>query len=344
LVTEFALSTASVSADQEGLLPIVRTKVTVVIPAYNAERYLGETLASVFAQTVRPHEIIVVDDGSQDGTEAVVRSFGDRIRYIRQQNQGISGARNTAIHEATGDWIAFLDADDLMLPRKLELQIAAIEANPHLVFVYSGFAYLHTDGTTYEMPAIPAKDLWPALRYRQPILPSSCIVRRSALEEEGGFKRVTRRYFPEDWDLWFRLIRRYSASAFLEVPQILTMYRWWENNASKNFMPMADAKLELLDRLLLEDLTGLRKVLWKRRIEARAYFDLAVGLRGANNERYWEYVIESLLRWPLWGIVVPWQRYRVFAHMLFTRLQGFRMDFRYWWPVRRCREGLMKQL
>jgi glycosyltransferase involved in cell wall biosynthesis len=322
----------------------VRTKVTVVIPAYNAERYLGETLASVFAQTVEPYEIIVVDDGSQDGTEAVVRSFGDRIRYIRQNNQGISGARNTAIREATGDWIAFLDADDLMLPRKLELQIAAIEAKPHLVFVYSGFAYLHTDGTTLEVSAIPAADLWPMLRYRQPILPSTCVVRRSALEEEGGFKRVTRRYFPEDWDLWFRLIRRYSASSFQEVGEVLTMYRWWENNASRNFMPMADAKLELLDHLLLEDLHGIRKILWKRRIEARTYFDLAIGLRNANNERHWEYAIESMLRWPLWGTVVPWRRYWVFAHMLYRRLQSFRLDFRYWWPARRCREDLMKQL
>lgn len=322
----------------------MRTKVTVVIPAYNAERYLGETLASVFAQTVQPYEIIVVDDGSQDGTEMVVRSFGDRIRYIRQQNQGISGARNTAIREATGDWIAFLDADDLMLPRKLERQIAAIEANPHLLFVYSGFAYLYPDGSTQEMPAVSARDLWPTLRYRQPILPSTSIVRRSALEEEGGFKRVTRRYFPEDWDLWFRLIRRHTASAFHEVPEVLTMYRWWENNTSKNFMPMADAKLELLDHLLLEDLSGFRKMSWKRRIEARAYFDLAIALRDANNERYWEYVLESLLRWPFWGIVVPWRRYRVFAHMLYTRLQNFRMDLRYWWPVRRCREGLMKQL
>lgn len=338
------MSTASVSADQEGLLPIVRTKVTVVIPAYNAERYLGETLASVFAQTVQPYEIIVVDDGSQDGTEAVVRSFGDRIRYIRQQNQGISGARNTAIHEATGDWIAFLDADDLMLPRKLELQIAAIEANPHLMFVYSGFAYLHTDGTTYEMPAIPDRDLWPALRYRQPILPSTCIVRRSALEEEGGFKRVARRYFPEDWDLWFRLIRRYSASVFLAVPQTLTLYRWWENNASKNFMPMSDAKLELLDNFLLEDMSGLRKILWKRRIEARFYFDLARGFREVNNERYWEYAIESLVQWPFWGTIVPWGRYRVVLHMFYIRLQNFRMDARYWWPLRKCREGLMKQL
>jgi glycosyltransferase involved in cell wall biosynthesis len=323
-------------------LPIVRTKVTVVIPAYNAERYLGETLASLFAQTVQPHEIIVVDDGSEDGTEAIVRSFGDRIRYIKQQNQGISTARNVGIHEATGDWIAFLDSDDLISPRKLEKQIAAIDANPGVEFTYTGFAYLFTDGTTKEIPAFPARKLWPALRYRQPLLPSTCMVRRAALQEVGGFTRLSRRYFPEDWDLWFRLVRRYSAAAFLEVPEILTTYRWWENNASQNFMPMADARLELLDHLLLEDLTGFKKVLWKRRIEARIYFDLAVNLRNRGNERYWEYAIESFLKWPLWGVVVPWERYRVLAHMLYTRFRNFRMDGKYWWPARNCREGLMK--
>lgn len=322
-------------------MPIVRTKVTVVIPAYNAERYVGETLASVFAQTIQPYEIIVVDDGSQDGTEAVVRSFGDRIRYIKQQNQGISGARNTAIHEARGDWIAFLDADDLILPRKLEIQIGILEANPQLICVYTGFAYLYTDGTVKEMPAFPARNLWPALRYRQPILPSTSVVRRSALEEIGGFKRVPRRYFPEDWDLWYRLIRRHSSTAFQEIPESLTMYRWWENNASKNFMPMADAKFELLDHFLLEDLAGLRKILWKRRIEARFYFDLALAFREANNERYWEYAIESLLQWPFWGTIVSSQRYRVVLHMLYIRLRNFRMDARYWWPLRKCREGLM---
>jgi glycosyltransferase involved in cell wall biosynthesis len=321
----------------------VRTKVTVVIPAYNAERFLGETLESVFAQTVQPHEIIVVDDGSVDGTEAVVNSFGNRIRYIKQDNQGISGARNTAIRAATGDWIAFLDADDLILPKKLEMQIQAIEANPGTIFVYSAFAYLHTDGSTWDMPAVPATDLWPILRYRQPVLPSTCMVQRAALLEVGGFTKVARRYFPEDWDLWFRLIRRYSSNAFKEVPENLTMYRWWENNLSKNYMPMADATLELLDHLLLEDLSGFRKMVWKRKIEARIYYHLAIRFRDQSDERYWEYAIESLLKWPFWGLVVPWQRYRVVAHMFYTKLQNFRMDFRYWWPQRKCREGLMKQ-
>ena len=141
----------------------MRTKITVAIPAYNAERWLRETLDSAFGQTFPAHEIIVVDDGSKDGTEEIARSFGDRVRYIKQPNQGVSAARRTAIREATGDWIAFLDSDDLMAPEKLEKQVALIEANPSLVVVYSAFTYLYEDGITSVAPVFPARNLWISL-------------------------------------------------------------------------------------------------------------------------------------------------------------------------------------
>jgi glycosyltransferase involved in cell wall biosynthesis len=313
------------------------TKITIAIPAYNSELCLRETLDSALAQTTPAYEILVVDDGSTDGTEEIARSFGNRIRYIKQQNQGIAGARNTAIREAAGDWIAFLDHDDLILPQKLEKQVAVIEANPNLVVVYSAFTYLYPDGKTVLMDAYPAKDLWPALRYRTPILPSTSIIRRSALQEIGGFERV---YCVDDWHLWFRLVRRYSVNAFHDLPESFTMYRWWENNESKNFMPMAKAALGLLDTLLLEDLTGLERWIWKRKVEARIYYGLAMNLRDIKNDRDWEFAIESLLRWPFWGTVITPYRYRVFAHMFWTRIRRFRFNFRYWWPVRRCRENL----
>jgi glycosyltransferase involved in cell wall biosynthesis len=313
------------------------TTISIAISAYNAEACLRETIDSALAQTHPAHEIIVVDDGSEDGTEEIARSFGDRIRYIKQQNQGIAGARNTAIREATGDWIALLDHDDLILPDKLEKQLAVIEANPNLVVVYSAFSYMYTDGTTQLVPAFPARNLWPALRYRTPILPSTAIIRRSALQEIGGFRKS---YCIDDWNLWFRLVRRYSSSAFQEVPLSLTMYRWWENNASKKFMPMAEAVLEMMDTLLLEGLTGFQRSLWKRRIEARVYYGLAVSLREIHDERYWEFAIESFLKWPFWGAMIPAYRYVVFAHMLWTRLRSGRLSLRYWWPVRKCRQDL----
>ncbi len=312
-------------------------KISIVIPAYNAERCLRETVESALNQTCPAHEVLIVDDGSTDRTEEIARSFGDRIRYVKQANKGIAGARNTAVKEATGDWIAFLDHDDLFLPDKLEKQIALIRANADLVVVYSAFSYLYDDGTTALVPAFPARDLWPALRYRTPILPSTSIIRRSALLEIGGFLPV---YCIDDWNLWFRLIRRYSSSAFQEHPESLTLYRWWDNNESKNFMPVAGAVLEMMDSLLLEDLHGFKRSIWKRRMEAKIYYHLSLGLRDRDNERYWEFAIESFLRWPFCGKIVPAHRYVVLAHMVWTRLRNFSLSPRYWWPVRRCRDNL----
>jgi len=314
----------------------VRTKVTIVVPAYNSERWLRDALNSAIAQTYPAHEIIVVDDGSKDSTGEIASSFGEKIIYIRQTNQGVSAARNKALRAATGEWISFLDSDDLMAPEKLEKQVAVIEANQELVVVYSAFQYLFPDGTTFQMAAFPAKKLWPGLRYRTPILPSTSMIRRSALEEVGGFS--TEYHYGEDWELWLRLVRRYTARGFRDIPESLTTYRHWENNVTQNFTRTAAASLQLLDTVLLEDLTGIRKAIWKRKIEAKIFYNVSLGYRKANNERYWEYAVESFLKWPFWGAVVASYRYRVLALMLYTKLRNFRWSANYWWPERRCRE------
>lgn len=110
--------------------------VSVVIPAHNAERYLGEAIESALAQTAPPLEVVVVDDGSQDGTAEVARGFGSIVRCHSQPQGGIGAARNRGVEMARGEYIAFLDADDLWLPRKLELQLAAFASDeqPEIVF------------------------------------------------------------------------------------------------------------------------------------------------------------------------------------------------------------------
>ncbi len=110
--------------------------VSVMIPAYNAGRYLAEALDSVFAQTHRPLEVIVVDDGSDDDTADVARAYGDRITFIQQERQGNGGARNTAIARAGGDYFTFLDADDRFRPDKLERELEVLEAEPELEAVF----------------------------------------------------------------------------------------------------------------------------------------------------------------------------------------------------------------
>src|SRR5262249_27723626 len=114
-----------------------RPKVSVIIPAYNTEKFLAETIRNVLDQTYGDYEVIVVDDGSSDGTLGVARSFEPRIKVLAQPNGGPASARNLAIRNSRGDYIAFLDSDDLWMTDKLEEQIAFLGRNPAVGLVYS---------------------------------------------------------------------------------------------------------------------------------------------------------------------------------------------------------------
>src|SRR5262249_15019068 len=122
-------------------------EVSVVVPAYNAERTLRETLDSVLGQTLQDFEVLVVDDGSSDATAAVARDAGDpRVRVLSVPNGGVARARNLGIQEANGDLIAFLDADDLWRPRKLERQVEALEARPRAGMSFTAALRIDADG------------------------------------------------------------------------------------------------------------------------------------------------------------------------------------------------------
>jgi glycosyltransferase involved in cell wall biosynthesis len=122
--------------------------VSVIIPAYNAARYLGSAIDACLAQTLPPHEIIVVDDGSKDETPDVCARYGDRIVAIRQANKGEAGARNTALAVATGEFIALLDADDTCSADRFEKQVIALHARPNAIACYSGHWVFTDQGTT----------------------------------------------------------------------------------------------------------------------------------------------------------------------------------------------------
>ena len=113
--------------------------ISAVIPAYNAEKYIARTLESVLSQTRPADEIIVVDDGSTDGTCEVVKSFGEKVRYIHQENAGVSAARNTGIENARCELIAFLDADDEWLAEYLQIQMQLFDKNPDLAWATANY-------------------------------------------------------------------------------------------------------------------------------------------------------------------------------------------------------------
>src|SRR4051812_6975653 len=129
--------------------------VSVIVPAFNDERYLGEALKSALAQDYANKEIIVVDDGSTDSTPQILSTFSREIRVFRQSNGGAPVARNAAIAQARGKYLAFLDADDLWLPQKLSAQITYLEAHPDVGMVYSAWAEWRPDADGSFAPSAP---------------------------------------------------------------------------------------------------------------------------------------------------------------------------------------------
>ncbi|HQU91579.1 MAG TPA: glycosyltransferase family A protein [Pyrinomonadaceae bacterium] len=195
--------------------------VSVVIPTYNYGRFIGEAVESVLAQTLLPVEVIVVDDGSTDETEGVVGSFAERgVRYVRQENAGVCAARNRGVAESSGELIAFLDADDIWEPTKLERQVAKFVEDPEVGLVHCGMREfdsqtsetitLHLDGGEDGV----AENL---LLWDGPVVVGpggTIVVRRKAFEDVGGFD--PRMKVGEDWDFCYRVARKYKVGFVAE--------------------------------------------------------------------------------------------------------------------------------
>lgn len=212
--------------------------VSVVIPCYNGMPYLCQALDSALAQTLRPVEVIVVDDGSKDDSAATVRRYEKEsaglVHLVPQANAGEPAARNAGIRHSRGDWVAMLDADDWWDPRKLELQAqAAIAAGPDCVLVHTG-GYKHLpDGTVVEsdLAAAGRRTGWCTQALLEPVSIGhpSIMIRRTALEEIGGYDPAFRQSC--DIDLYFRLS---AVGTFAFVPQHLLHYRVHERQMSSS--------------------------------------------------------------------------------------------------------------
>ncbi len=215
--------------------------VSVVIPAYNAADYIAATIQSVLAQSVRPREVIVVDDGSTDATREIAATFP--VTLIAQSNRGCSVARNTGTEAASGEFIAYLDADDLWHPHKLARQLAAHRAFGRPAFSFTDYRWFDTDGVHQRTTGLahhrafrrvvktharrtPTGDLCIAADRRRPVLPdcyiqpSSLLVRRADVLAVGGFDPAVR--FGEDYEFCLRLFRHVPALAVMES---LLLYR-----------------------------------------------------------------------------------------------------------------------
>jgi glycosyltransferase involved in cell wall biosynthesis len=212
-----------------------RPLVSVVVPVYNGERFLASALCSVFEQDYRPFEVIVVDDGSTDGTAGIARSFR-RVRYVYQKNQGPAAARNTGVATARAEYIAFLDADDIWTPKKLSVQMEHLLDHPEVGYV-SARARNFLESTA-DLPAWLTEELFTK---EHPALPSALVVRKPVFYEIGEFDPGYA--VAEDVD-WLARAKAAEVQSFL-VPETLVHRRIHDSNLSSQTRLNREAILKI---------------------------------------------------------------------------------------------------
>lgn len=210
--------------------------VSIVIPAYNAAKYIVQTIESVIEQTFPDWELWIIDDGSTDDTASVVTPFlaDARIHYVYQKNQERSAARNHGIRRSNGSYVAFLDADDLWLPTKLERQVALMERRQNVGLCFTRYRSLDRS-TAQGVPTNfdPTADNFRRLLEESNfIAPSAAMVRRDVFEIVGLFDELLPVYGCEDWDMWLRIARQYHLAMVVEP--ILVLYRNHIDNTSND--------------------------------------------------------------------------------------------------------------
>lgn len=269
--------------------------ISVIIPTFNRAAEVCNAIDSALAQT--PLEVIVVDDGSTDDTLDVLARYGDRIRVVRQANQGVAGARNAGMGVARGELLAFLDSDDVFFPRKLELQAACFDADPEVGLVHCGVDF---EGTGV---ALDGMEGWVAefmLRLDRRVIvsqSSAVMVPRSVAEEVGGFDARMRA--SEDWDFCYRVARRHRVGF---VPAALVRQAR-HRTGLQNDIAKIEHGMELAFEKAFADpaVQPLRRVCYGRLhcILAGSYFV----------QRQWR----AFLRHAWWSIRYDWRNVGYFA-------------------------------
>ncbi len=207
--------------------------VSVIIPTYGSAKYVCQAVDSALGQTHADLEVIVVDDGSTDDTRDRLERYGRRIRYIYQEHQGCSTARNEGIRSARGEYLVFLDADDIWLPQKLERQVAVLDQTPEVGLIYCWAYFINSGGQriAYNGREVlgnfeTGSRVFEQLLFRNVIGPTSGVtIRKDCVAKVGIFDQSLP--YAEDRDLWMRISLRYQVAV---VPEPLVCYRPYDVN------------------------------------------------------------------------------------------------------------------
>ena len=284
-------------------------KVSVIIPVYQVEKYISAAVESVLKQTYKNFELLVIDDGSPDRSVEICRQFTDpRVRIISQQNRGLAGARNTGIRQAQGEYLAFLDGDDIWLPKKLEKHVEHLESSPAVGVSFSRSALINEVGAslgTYLMPQL--KGITPSrLILDNPVGNGSApVIRREVFEaiefQDHLYDAVEDFYFDEhfrqaeDIECWLRIAIQTSWQ-FEGIPEALTLYRTNSNGLSAN---------------LLQQLISLEKVIEKTRSYAP---ELIARWEGPAKAYQLRYLARSAVRMQSGSMAVKLMHQALAAH------------------------------
>ncbi|HEY6346235.1 MAG TPA: glycosyltransferase family A protein [Bryobacteraceae bacterium] len=270
------------------------TLVSVIVPAYNVAEYIGETLDSIFAQSFRDFEAIVVNDGSPDtvALESVLASHSDpRLRYLQKPNGGPSSARNTGIAAARGEWLAFLDADDLWLPNCLASQLALLEREgTAAAAVPDGFVFGDSPLAGKRLSEI--KECQPGLVTLTEMLagrsspPYCCVAKRAAIERIGGFDESFKR--SEDYDLYLRLLL--AGERIVVNPEPLYRYRRRADSLSAEGIKLARSAARVLEKLEARFASDaeLARLARDRRSDLLATVEFTLGRQALEEGRWLE--------------------------------------------------------
>ena len=297
--------------------------ISVVIPCYNQAHYLGEAIESVLAQSYPYFEIVVIDDGSTDNTSEVAGRY-PRVRCIRQDNQGLSAARNTGLRHSEGEYVVFLDADDRLLPEALEAGIECLKAHPECVLTFGSYRLIASDGSFLKQRRQPVvdKDGYAALLKRNYIgVPAVVMYRRAVFASVGGFDSSVDA--SADADMYLRIARRFAVCGHEKV---VADYRQHGVNMSGNPARMLRASLTVL-RKQRRHAKGNKKYEEAYKAGTRnrrwRYGDrLVEEVRAYAREREWKRALESILvlvRYYPQGIALL-NRHRMERHLMRRRL------------------------
>jgi glycosyltransferase involved in cell wall biosynthesis len=257
--------------------------VTVIIPTYEREKFLPAAIDSVLSQDHPDFELIVLDDGSTDGTTAILERYAaswpsERFRHDRHDNMGQARTTNRGFEMARGELVGYLSSDDALLPGALTAMAAALAAAPEAVVAYPGWEYIEEDGTPIDTVMPEEFSLLHAIRASDPVIGPGAFLRTAAIEKVGGWSPDI--VYSGDFEFWTRMA---SLGPFVRVPKTLTQYRWHEGmtGRSSTGIQIARERAEIVARVFArEDLPPEIAA-----VEAEAYrsaYLAGAGLLGGN--------------------------------------------------------------